>query len=151
ELKLDHARFSTVIALSTNDSYNALVASHFAPEVGRHMVFQLSLSEVEESDERGLSSKARGRTLIRRGRTYDGLIRDQYRGWVFTRTRLSDKYTLEQFQADREKADLVAEIRLDGTLVLLGPNREPRGGEGTTLISFAPEIATEAEPEAQPV
>ncbi len=151
ELKLDHTRFSTVIALSTNDSYNALVASHFAPELGRHMVFQLSLSEVEESDERGLSSKARGRTLIRRGRTYDGLIRDQYRGWVFTRTRLSDKYTLEQFQADREKADLVAEIRPDGTLVLLGPNREPRGGEGTTLISFAPEeTATEAEPEAQP-
>ena len=151
ELKLDHARFSSVVALSTNDSYNALVSSHFAPEVGRHMVFQLSLNDAEDSDERGLSSKARGRTLIRRGRTYDGLIRDQYRGWVFTRTRLSDKYTLEQFQADREKADLVAEVRPDGALVLLGPNREPRGGEGTTLISFAPEMAVEAEPETEPV
>jgi len=150
ELKLDHARFSTVVALSTNDSYNALVSSHFAPEVGRHMVYQLSLNDADETDERGLSSNARGRTLIRRGRTYDGLIRDQYRGWAFARTRLTDQYTLEQYQADRPKAEIVAEIRPDGALVLIGPNREPRGGEGTTLISFAPESAPEAISEPEP-
>ena len=138
EIKLDHARFSTVIALSTNDSYNALVCSHFAPEVGRHMVYQLSISDDEENDERVVSSNARGRTLIRRGRTYDSLIRDQYRGWEFARTPLTDKYSLEQFRKDRPGADIVAELRPDGTLVLLGPNREPRGGDGTMLISFAP-------------
>ncbi len=140
EIKLDHARFSTVIALSTNDSYNALVCSHFAPEVGRHMVYQLSISDDEENDERGVSSNARGRTLIRRGRTYDSLIRDQYRGWEFARTPLTDKYSLEQFRTDRPKADIVAELRPDGTLILLGPNREARGGDGTVLISFAPEL-----------
>ncbi len=138
EIKLDHARFSTVIALSTNDSYNALVCSHFAPEVGRHMVYQLSISDDDENDERVVSSNARGRTLIRRGRTYDSLIRDQYRGWEFARTPLTDKYSLEQFRKDRPNADIVAELRPDGTLVLLGPNREARGGAGTILISFAP-------------
>jgi len=138
EIKLDHARFSTVIALSTNDSYNALVCSHFAPEVGRHMVYQLSISDDDENDERVVSSNARGRTLIRRGRTYDSLIRDQYRGWEFARTPLTDKYSLEQFRKDRPNADIVAELRPDGTLVLLGPNREARGGDGTILISFAP-------------
>ncbi len=150
EIKLDHARFSTVIALSTNDSYNALVCSHFAPEVGRHMVYQLSLNDDEENDERGLSSNARGRTLIKRGRTYDSLIRDQYRGWEFARTRLTDVYTLEQFTSDRPNADIVAEIRPDGTLLLLGPNREARGGEGTTLISFAPELKNDAKPAGAP-
>ena len=140
EIKLDHARFSTVIALSTNDSYNALVCSHFAPEVGRHMVYQLSISDDDENDERGVSSNARGRTLIRRGRTYDSLIRDQYRGWEFARTRLTDKYSLENFRQDRPNADIVAELRADGTLVLLGPNREARGGEGAILISFSPEL-----------
>lgn len=143
ELKLDHARFSTVIALSTNDSYNALVASHFAPELGRHMVYQLSINEDGETDDRGLSSNARGRTLIRRGRTYDSLIRDQYRGWEFARTRLTDQYTLEQFRSDRPEADIVAEIRPDGSFLLIGPNREPRGGDGTTLISFSPELKSE--------
>ena len=146
ELKLDHARFSTVIALSTNDSYNALVCSHFAPEVGRHMVYQLSINEDEENDDRGLSSNARGRTLIRRGRTYDSLIRDQYRGWEFARTRLTDKYSLAEFRNDRPGADIVAEIRPDGTLVLLGPNREARGGEGAVLISFAPELKDSSKP-----
>jgi len=143
EIKLDHARFSTVIALSTNDSYNALVCSHFAPEVGRHMVYQLSISEEEENDERVVSSNARGRTLIRRGRTYDSLIRDQYRGWEFARTPLTDKYSLEQFRTDRPRADIVAELRADGTLVLLGPNREARGGDGTILISFSPALKDE--------
>ena len=149
ELKLDHARFSTVIALSTNDSYNALVCSHFAPEVGRHMVYQLSISEDEESDDRGLSSNARGRTLIRRGRTYDSLIRDQYRGWEFARTRLSDKYTLADLRKDRPDADIVAEIRPDGTLFLLGPNREARGGEGAIVISFAPELKEQPRSQAE--
>ncbi|MEL7056920.1 MAG: sodium:proton antiporter [Pseudomonadota bacterium] len=147
EIKLDHARFSTVIALSTNDSYNALVCSHFAPEVGRHMVYQLSINDDEENDDRGLSSNARGRTLIRRGRTYDSLIRDQYRGWEFARTRLTDKYSLDQFRKDRPDADIVAEIRPDGTLLLLGPNREARGGEGAILLSFAPELSDDPAPQ----
>lgn len=152
EIKLDHARFSTVIALSTNDSYNALVCSHFAPEVGRHMVYQLSISDDDENDERGVSSNARGRTLIRRGRTYDSLIRDQYRGWEFARTRLTDKYSLENFRQDRPNADIVAELRADGTLVLLGPNREARGGEGAILISFSPDLddAPKQAPELAP-
>lgn len=151
EIKLDHARFSTVIALSTNDSYNALVCSHFAPEVGRHMVYQLSISDDEENDERVVSSNARGRTLIRRGRTYDSLIRDQYRGWEFARTTLTDRYSLEQFRNDRPNADIVAELRPDGTLVLLGPNREARGGDGTMLISFAPAMKDERrQPDLEP-
>ena len=149
EIKLDHARFSTVIALSTNDSYNALVCSHFAPEVGRHMVYQLSINDDEENDDRGLSSNARGRTLIRRGRTYDSLIRDQYRGWEFARTRLTDKYSLEDFRKDRPGADIVAEIRPDGTLLLLGPNREARGGEGALVISFSPEVKDAPNPQAE--
>ena len=152
ELKLDHARFSTVAALSTNDSYNALVCSHFAPELGRHMVYQLSITDGEEVDERGLGVNARGRTLIKRGRTYDGLIRDQYRGWSFSKTKLTEKYDLSAFRAERPQADIIAEIRPDGTLVMIGPNREPRGGDGTTLISFAPEPRAEqsAQVELQP-
>ncbi|MEM1390996.1 MAG: NAD-binding protein, partial [Pseudomonadota bacterium] len=141
EIKLDHARFSTVAALSTNDSYNSLVCSHFAPELGRHMVHQLSLSEAEESDDKVAGLNARGRTLIRRGRNYDSLVRDQYRGWSFSRTGLTDKYTLDQFLSERPGVDIIAEIRPDGTFLLIGPNRDPRGGDGSTLISFAPDVA----------
>ena len=143
EVRLDHARFETAIALSANDPYNALVSGHFAPELGRHRVFQLSAQDGEEEDPRGIGIGARGRTLIRRGRSYDSLIRDHYRGWEFARTQLTEHYDLEAYRADRPKSDLVAEIRPDGSTVFLGPNREPRGGEGSILVSFGPEETTE--------
>ncbi|MEL6474282.1 MAG: sodium:proton antiporter [Pseudomonadota bacterium] len=143
EVRLDHSRFETAVALSANEPYNALVSGHFAPELGRHKVYQLSSQEGEDEDPRGIGMGARGRTLIKRGRSYDSLIRDHYRGWEFARTKLTDKYGLEAFRADRPKSDIVAEVRPDGTIVFNGPNREARGGEGVTLISFGPQQTTE--------
>ncbi|MEO1476491.1 MAG: sodium:proton antiporter [Pseudomonadota bacterium] len=150
ELRLDHARFDTALALSANEPYNALVSGHFAPELGRHKVYQLSAQDSEEEDPKSISLGARGRTLIKRGRSYDALIRDLYRGWVFAKTQLTEKYDLLEFRADRPDSDLIAEIRADGSIVFLGPNREPKGGEGVTLISFGPpdalsELETAAE------
>ena len=89
----------------------------------------------------------RGRTLIRRGRGYDSLIRDHYRGWTFGKTKLTDEYDLADFREDRPKSDLIAEVRPDGTVTFLGPNREPKGGEGVILISFGPARSTESEKE----
>ncbi len=143
ELRLDHSRFETALALSANEPYNALVSGHFAPELGRHKVYQLSSQESEEEDPRALGMSSRGRTLIRRGRGYDQLIRDHYRGWKFSKTQLTEQYGLKELRADRPKSDLVAEIRSDGTVQFLGPNREARGGQGTTMISFGPAGTTE--------
>lgn len=143
ELRLDHSRFETALALSANEPYNALVSGHFAPELGRHKVYQLSSQDSEEEDPRAMGMSTRGRTLIRRGRGYDQLIRDHYRGWVFSKTQLTEKYGLKEFRADRPNSDLVAEIRSDGTVQFLGPNREARGGAGNTLISFGPPDTTE--------
>ncbi|MEM6534300.1 MAG: sodium:proton antiporter, partial [Pseudomonadota bacterium] len=58
-------------------------------------------------------------------------------------------YTLEHFREERPAADILAEIRGDGTLNLVGPNRDPRGGDGTTLISFAPEQPIVKEPDSE--
>ena len=148
EIRLDHARFATAIALSANEPYNALVSSHFAPELGRHRVFQLSAQDNEDEDPRSIHIGARGRTLIRRGRTYDALIRDHYRGWEFARTPLTEIYNLEAFRADRRQADLIAEIRPDGSVTFLGPNREARGGDGTIIISFGPPVTPETDQRA---
>ncbi|MEL7453193.1 MAG: cation:proton antiporter, partial [Pseudomonadota bacterium] len=139
ELRLDHARFDTALALSANEPYNALVSGHFAPELGRHRVYQLSSQDGEEEDPKGISLGTRGRTLIKRGRSYDALLRDHYRGWTFAKTQLTAKYDLAKFRSDRPKSDLLAEIRADGSIQFLGPNREPKGGEGVTLISFGPD------------
>ena len=149
EVRLDHAAFDQVVGLSANEPYNALVSGHFAPELGRHRVYQLSAQDTEEEDPRAIGMGTRGRTLIRRGRGYDSLIRDHYRGWSFGKTELTEEYDLEDYRQDRPKADLIAEIRADGTLIFLGPNREAKGGDGVTLISFGParEMEVAREPE----
>ncbi len=146
EVRLDHSAFDQVLGLSANEPYNALVSSQFAPELGRHKVFQLSAQETEEEDHRTLGLSSRGRTLIRRGRSYDSLIRDHYRGWIFSKTKLSDTYDIEHFKRDRPKADIIAELRPDGVLNFLGPHREVKGGDGVVLISFGPPREAETPP-----
>ncbi len=141
EFRLDHAAFESIAAVSANDPYNALVCGHYAPELGRHRVFQISAQDAEEADGRGITFSARGRTLGKRGRTYDALMRDVYRGWTFTKTTLSEDFTLEDLLKRRPEADLLAEVRPDGQLLYLGPSREPRGGPGAIIISFGPESA----------
>ena len=143
EVRLDHTRFESVVALSANEPYNALVCGQFAPELGRHRVFQLSSQDGEEEDPRAIGIDARGRTLIKRGRSYDALIRDHYRGWEFAKTTLTEHYDVDALKADRPRADIIAEVRPDGTINYLGPNREIRGGEGAIIISFGPAETTE--------
>ncbi len=145
EVRLDHAAFDQVISLSANEPYNALVSGHFAPELGRHKVYQLSTQDGEDEDPKAIGLGTRGRTLIRRGRGYDGLIRDLYRGWTFGKTQLTDRYSLEDFHKDRPQVDLIAEIRPDGSIIFLGPNRDAKGGEGVVLISFGPAKPSDTE------
>lgn len=139
ELRLDHALFSTCLAVSANDYYNALVCRHFAPEIGRDKTYQLSTSD-KEGDHLGVPDSTRGRTLIKSGRGYDSLIRDHYRRWVFHKTVLTDVYNLERFRTERPDADPIAEIRPDGTVHFIGPKRPLKGETGNTIISFGPEV-----------
>ncbi len=139
EHKLDHARFDWLLAASGNDAYNALVCVEFAPELGRHRVVQVSAQEGEERDEKSIAFTARGRTLIRRGRTIDAIIRDYWKGWRFRRTELSETYSLEDFMASLgEGANLILEKRKSGSITLLGPARGAKGGPGSVLLSYGP-------------
>ncbi|MEO0784981.1 MAG: sodium:proton antiporter, partial [Pseudomonadota bacterium] len=148
EVRLDHSAFETVLALSANEPYNALVSSHFAPELGRHRVFQLSAQDGEDEDPRSMGASSRGRTLVKRGRGYDQLIRDHYRGWVFSKTQLTEKYTLDNLRNDRSQADMIAEVRPDGAVSFLESGSDPRGSEGATLIMFGPTVPKESNQEA---
>ena len=146
--RLDHAGFGWLIAATSNDAYNALACVEFAPELGRHRVYQLSASEEERDDGRGLAFTARGRTIIRSGRGFDPLSSEWWRGWRFRRTTLTPEYTLERFLADRgEEVDLVAEKRTDGRISLIGPDSPPKGAAGCTLLWFGPPKAGDSDEE----
>ncbi len=147
EHKLDHAKYGWLIAATSNDAYNALVCTEFAPEMGRHRVYQLSTTD-EDQDAKAIAFTARGRTLIARGRTFDGLASAWWKGARFRSTKLSEEYDLERYLAERpEGTDLVAERGPKGALTLLGPNVKPKGGPGAVIVSFGLKAEEDAAPE----
>ena len=145
EWRLEPSRFAALIATSSNDAYNALVCIDYAPELGRSRVFQLSgfdsadEPEKAEDDPREIAFTARGRTLIRRGRGYDSLARDWWKGWQFRATRLTEEYPLARYLEDLgENPDLLLAKQPGGKIVLLGPGRQPPEAADTVIVSFAP-------------
>ncbi len=138
DFRLDHSAFNCLIAVTPNDAYNALVCVEFAPELGRHRVFQVAGQDKDESDSDGIAFTSRGRTLSSRGRSFDALTRDWWGGWRFRSTNLSDEYSLDDLYAQRgEDMDLLLVKRPDGTMDFIQPGQQSRIEKGTVL-SFCP-------------
>jgi len=131
---LDHSAFNHVIAATPNDAYNALVCVEFAPELGRHRVFQVSGQDKEDSDADGIAFTSRGRTFGSLGRSFDALTRDWWSGWRFRTTRISENYSLDNFFENRgEDTEIFLFKRQDGGLVFLQPGGTNRIEIGSVL------------------
>lgn len=138
DYRLDHSAFNHLIAATPNDAYNALVCVEFAPELGRHRVFQVSGQDKDDSDADGIAFTSRGRTLSTRGRSFDAVTRDWWGGWRFRATNVSEEYTLQDLYEDRgDDMDLLLVKRADGTIDFLQPGQQNRVDRGQVL-SFCP-------------
>lgn len=138
DFRLDHSAFNHLIAATPNDAYNALVCVEFAPELGRHRVFQVTSADNDEDDEDTIAFTSRGRTLTSRGRSFDALTRDWWGGWRFRSTTLSEEYTLDDLYKDRgDDLDLILAKKPDGGLAFIQPGKESRAA-GSTVLSFCP-------------
>ncbi len=138
DFRLDHSAFNHLIAATPNDAYNALVCVEFAPELGRHRVFQVANQDMDEDDADTIAFTSRGRTLSSRGRSYDALTRDWWGGWRFRSTTLSDSYTLDDLYKDRgDDMDLILAKRAEGGLDFIQPGQESRA-DGAMVLSFCP-------------
>jgi len=136
DFRLDHSAFNHLIAATPNDAYNALVCVEFAPELGRHRVFQVASQEMDDDDD-AIAFTSRGRTLTSRGRSFDALTRDWWGGWRFRSTTLSEEYTLDDLYRDRgDDLDLVLAKTPNG-LDFIQPGKESRAS-GSTVLSFCP-------------
>lgn len=137
DYSLDHTQFNHLIAATPNDAYNALVSVEFAPELGRHRVFQI-MNNDGEADDDSIAFTSRGRTLTSRGRSFDALTRDWWNGWRFRVTKLSDEYSMEDFYRDRgDNLDLIVAKKADGGLEFIQPGQEDRA-RNATVLSFCP-------------
>lgn len=138
DARLDHSAFNHIIAATPNDAYNALVCVEFAPELGRHRVFQVSGGDKMEDDGDSIVFTSRGRTLSSRGRSFDALTRDWWSGWRFSATPISEAYPLDKFYDSRgEDVDILLIKRTDGTLEFVQPGTTVKIDKGI-LLSYSP-------------
>ncbi|MEM8698378.1 MAG: sodium:proton antiporter, partial [Pseudomonadota bacterium] len=144
EHAIDLARYGTLVAMTDNDDYNALVCTDLGPELGRERVFQVGRHEIRESAD-DLPVTLGGRTLMGSGRDLDLLKLRIERGWRFAVAKLTEGSDLTDYLATRhEKAEPVALVR-QGEVVFALRGAKPRPGD--LVISFEPG-GTAAEPQA---
>ncbi len=141
-------RFGYIIAATENDAYNALICTDFGPEFGRNNVFQLGRTEDGGDDPRGLPPTIGGRMLFNSGNGYFKLERRIREGWVFTRTKLSTEFSFDDYlNARADGAELLMDIKQDGSLTFSTVSGRPKGHPGNILLSFAPQKAVHEETE----
>jgi len=97
EHSLELGAFGNLLAVTDNDSYNALACAHFAPELGRQKVYQLATGGVPEA--RRPAPGARGRIAFSDEVQHEDLQRHWYQGWGFDSSRITNRYDVDDFQA----------------------------------------------------
>lgn len=137
DYRLDHSAFNHIIAATPNDAYNALVCVEFAPELGRHRVFQVSGHDRDEKDAETIAFTSRGRTLSSRGRSFDALTRDWWSGWRFKATNVSEEYPMTSLLEERgEDVDIML-VKRDTGIEFIQPGKGGKTEKGTVL-TFGP-------------
>ncbi|MCB1844171.1 MAG: cation:proton antiporter, partial [Halioglobus sp.] len=113
EESLELAHIRTVLAATRNDAYNALVCTALAPEIGQRNALQLAMGGGDyEEDPKALARPRRGGVAFDSDADFEVLWRNVVRGWKFSKTRISENYSYEQFCADRH-ADALEILTMD--------------------------------------
>lgn len=131
--RLDMGRYQQLIAATDNDSYNALVCSELAPEIGHDRVSRMNASgEVR--------SKRRGRVLTLGGTPIEDQLDRLAAGWTFGRTRITEKFPYADFVARMRTSggDTLAVQRASGDIAVFSMQHRPPVEPGDTLWTFVP-------------
>ncbi len=148
EHHLDLNRFGYLLAVSGNESHNALVSTDLAPELGRAAIFQVNHRGKDEEDRQALSFTLQGRTFLHSAAPLDELLRRHYSGWIYQRTRISEEYPPERYLEDLpESAEIVLIIR-KGALLFASKEAPVKPDIGDTVLAYLPK-PPEAKPDKQ--
>ncbi len=130
---VDMGQYQQLIAATDNDSYNALVCTELAPEIGHNRVSRAT-------GESRAATKRRGRIFTLAGTPIEELLDRLQSGWTFGRTRITEKFTYEQFVA-RMKAnggDSLLVVRPSGEMAIFSTDHRPSVGPEDIVWTFVP-------------
>lgn len=141
---LDLHGFSTLLAASENDAYNALVAADLGPEMGSHRILRTAPM--------GKQRAARGPVLLDSGRSVDQLQQQLASGWTFRRTRITEKFSLDDYRASLGPGGEIVAVDRDGAVSFVARGLRPAIQSGDSVIAFVPPKgeAEQSAPRPQP-
>lgn len=142
-LELDGVK--VVLAATGNVAYNAMVCNHFAADIGRNKVYQLSDEENGDGDRRKVAEARRGVSVFSRKVTFGDLWSKLIRDWEFQKTRVTEEFDgTEIVRQLPEEAVMVAVVSKDGRLDWVS-QASPTLKTGDTVVSFVPPRAMPTE------
>lgn len=136
---LEFVEAGYLFAATDNDSYNSLVCSHYAAELGRNHIFQLPYPESEEAETRQLQRTARGLFVPAEKVVFEDLLGMWYRGWTFQRTNLTESFGYEDWSGARPEGSIpVAIVRNDGEVIFNASEQTLKPRVDDVLLWFGP-------------
>jgi NhaP-type Na+/H+ or K+/H+ antiporter len=135
EHHVEFVRFDTVLAVTGNDSHNALVCTDLAHEMDRARTFQLS-ARGQGEHRRNVSYALQGRQLFDRPMSLDELMQRHYNGWEFQLTRISETYTTETFLESLGEDSLIVALERDDQLLFATNDRPLNPRNGDRVLSY---------------
>lgn len=136
-LELSH--ITKLLALTPNRSYNTLVCSHFAPELGHNNVYEIGWKQVNENENKLPSEAVRGDTLFGSEIFYTDFMTNFNEGWKFQTTLLSEEFTYENAIRKNPEDSLVIAVITKSEHIFLYPfEADEIDKELKNLILFVP-------------
>ncbi|ALM52254.1 cation:proton antiporter [Halomonas huangheensis] len=139
ELDIEMNQFDSVVALTDNDDYNALVCVNYGPEFGRHRVFQFAPSRGDIGDSAHKAPETLGGYYFGNGLDYDTAIERINAGWCLRLTRLSKSYTFEDYRRDNPEARVISAYSEGGNVRVMTRDTRFEADSDETLLALVPD------------
>jgi NhaP-type Na+/H+ or K+/H+ antiporter len=147
--QVDLSAIGRLLALTPNEELNSLACLRYNRIFGRDAVFQLAPDAGEQGRKEKVHAELRGRLLFGPGITYQSLEHKLAAGATARKTRLTEAFTWQDFQATHgDRAWPLFIITAAGQFNPVTAELAVAPQPGDTLISLVlPEAAAEAEPQ----
>ena len=136
EHRLDLVSYATLLTATDNDAYNTLVATDLAHDFGREAIYQLARDK-EGNSRHALPATLGGKPIVQ-DMTHEALERKMMAGWRFRLSRLTEKFTLEDWREEFPESLLVAAQRKGQVMRLLRKAEGLKGEPEMRVIHLAP-------------
>lgn len=155
ELRAPLEGIGSILAMTPNDSVNALACLHMTPLFGRAGIFQLSPTRLSTKEDDGqIPRELRGRPLFSKSVDVFDLQKRLREGHVVKRSNLGDEFDYEDFLGHYDRPGQPAlplfVVNPEGHVTVVAADERPRTEPGDTVIALVSPEALEAPLEPVP-